>query len=157
MDRRHTHRHAGFNMAEITIALMVLSVGLISVVGFFPQGLVVQKRSQDQTIGANIASRIFARLESGTSAGDAIRSAENTTSKPVEDLIGSKIGFAEAPKPKFAEVAKGKYLVEIQREDSDLDMDLWRIRVYLPTDDPDKTEGDPVEYYQKMICKRPQP
>ena len=108
MLRRQHRRDAGFSMAEIAFALLVLGVGLVSVVGFFPQGILIQKRAQDRTAAANGAQRIAARIQSGTNATENLEADKLV----LFDDMAPSTGFGQ----QYLEMASGKYAVAIHYE-----------------------------------------
>lgn len=51
---------AGFSLTEVSLALLVIAVGMLSVVGLFPAGLDMSKRAIDETYAAFFADSTFA-------------------------------------------------------------------------------------------------
>jgi uncharacterized protein (TIGR02598 family) len=64
----------GFSLVEITLALGIVSLSLVSLIGLLPAGLGVLRESMDQTVHAAIVQRVasgltlaeFEKLESDT-------------------------------------------------------------------------------------------
>jgi type IV pilus modification protein PilV len=56
---RQTRTRAGFSLVEIMVALVVISVGLIAIVGLIPQGIQASRSAADNTIVATIVHDVF--------------------------------------------------------------------------------------------------
>jgi type II secretory pathway pseudopilin PulG len=52
-------RSAGFTLVEIALAILVVSIGLLSVFSLFPAGLVSNKAAIDDTYSAMFAEEVF--------------------------------------------------------------------------------------------------
>ena len=57
---------AGFTLVEVTIALGIISFGLIAILGLLPRGLTLVKESADESAAINILGGITAKLQSKT-------------------------------------------------------------------------------------------
>ncbi len=57
-------RAKAFSLVEVTLALGIISVSLLSLIGLVPAGLGVLRESMDQTVHAQIVQRITAGLVS---------------------------------------------------------------------------------------------
>ena len=57
-----TARRRGFSLAEVVIAIGVITVGLVSVLALFPTALQTNHSAQDETRAAHIAQSIFGSL-----------------------------------------------------------------------------------------------
>jgi prepilin-type N-terminal cleavage/methylation domain-containing protein len=55
-------QESGFSLIEISIALMVVAVGMLGVLSMFPVGLEQNERSINETYGALFAQEVFAGL-----------------------------------------------------------------------------------------------
>ena len=53
-----------FSLVEVAIALAVLAVGLLAIMGLFPQGLQASRDAADNTIAATIVQDLFSRIRS---------------------------------------------------------------------------------------------
>lgn len=53
-------RNSGFSLAEVTLAIGVISVSLLTMLGLMPTGLNSFKDATDSTIGAQIAQQVAA-------------------------------------------------------------------------------------------------
>lgn len=58
------HRAEAFSLVEVTLALGIVAVSLLSLLGLLPAGLGVLRESMDQTLHAQIVQRISAGLVS---------------------------------------------------------------------------------------------
>jgi prepilin-type N-terminal cleavage/methylation domain-containing protein len=56
-------RH-GFSLIEVVLAVAVIAVGLMAVIGLFPQGLQSSRETADNTIVATIVQDIFGTIRS---------------------------------------------------------------------------------------------
>lgn len=54
---------AGFTLIEITAALAILVMGILSILALYPVGLVATRRSEDLFIASKQAHEVFADLE----------------------------------------------------------------------------------------------
>lgn len=54
---------AGFSLVEVTIALLVVAVGLTATLGLFPEGLTATRKAVDNTETALFADYVFTTLE----------------------------------------------------------------------------------------------
>ncbi|HDL77943.1 MAG TPA: prepilin-type N-terminal cleavage/methylation domain-containing protein, partial [Lentisphaerae bacterium] len=62
--RRRTARHSyGYSLVEVSLALLVVGIGLVAVFGLFPEGLRSARRSVDDAQTAAFAQFVFASLE----------------------------------------------------------------------------------------------
>ena len=61
-------RKHGFSLAEVVIALGVITVGFIAVLGVFPIALQTGHSAQDETRAAHIAQSVFGSLVAGASS-----------------------------------------------------------------------------------------
>lgn len=52
----------GFNLIEITVALAVISFGIVAILGLLPTGLQASRAAADQTIAATLAQDFFSEL-----------------------------------------------------------------------------------------------
>src|SRR5438477_12330973 len=57
-----TGRRRGFSLAEVVIAIGVITVGLVSVLALFPTALQTNHSAQDETRAGHIAQSIFGSL-----------------------------------------------------------------------------------------------
>src|SRR5204863_637519 len=55
-------RRRGFSLAEVVIAIGVITVGLVSVLALFPTALQTNHSAQDETRAAHIAQSVFGSL-----------------------------------------------------------------------------------------------
>jgi len=55
-------RQNGFNLIEVTIALAVVSIGIIGVLSLLPHGLDAARNSADRTIAASVAQDLITDL-----------------------------------------------------------------------------------------------
>jgi uncharacterized protein (TIGR02598 family) len=55
----------GFSLAEVVIALGVITVGIIAVLGVFPTALQTGHSAQDETRAAHVAQSVFGSLVAG--------------------------------------------------------------------------------------------
>ena len=55
-------RQAGFSLAEVVLALAVITVGIVAVLGVFPAALQIGHSAQDETRAAHIAQSVFGSL-----------------------------------------------------------------------------------------------
>jgi uncharacterized protein (TIGR02598 family) len=62
-------RRLGFSLAEVVIALGIITVGIVAVLGVFPTTLQTGKSAQDETRAAHIAQSIFGSLVAGAPSG----------------------------------------------------------------------------------------
>lgn len=62
-------RTGAFSLVEVTLALGIVAVSLLSLIGLLPAGLGVLRESMDQTLHAQIVQRISAGLVSSEFAG----------------------------------------------------------------------------------------
>ncbi len=63
------HRAAAFSLVEVTLALGIVAVSLLSLIGLLPAGLGVLRESMDQTLHAQIVQRISSGLVSSEFVG----------------------------------------------------------------------------------------
>lgn len=56
------HAASAFSLVEVTLALGIVSVSLLSLIGLLPAGLGVLRESMDQTVHAQIVQRIASGL-----------------------------------------------------------------------------------------------
>jgi prepilin-type N-terminal cleavage/methylation domain-containing protein len=64
MRRMHTTHVAaspGFSLVEVVLALAVVAVGLITIIGLFPQGLSSARRAMDDSFCAMVAQDVIAQ------------------------------------------------------------------------------------------------
>jgi len=61
-------RTRGFSLAEVVIALGVVTVGIVAVLGVFPAALQTGHSAQDETRAAHIAQSVFGSLVAGASS-----------------------------------------------------------------------------------------
>ncbi len=54
----------GFSMTEVSLALLVIAVGLMAVIGLFPASLDQSKKAIDETYATFFAESVFASLKS---------------------------------------------------------------------------------------------
>ncbi|HMO05094.1 MAG TPA: prepilin-type N-terminal cleavage/methylation domain-containing protein [Kiritimatiellia bacterium] len=54
-----TRSRAGFSLVELSLALLVVSIGLISLIGLFPASLDMSKRAIDETYASFLADSAF--------------------------------------------------------------------------------------------------
>jgi type II secretory pathway pseudopilin PulG len=59
---RRRSRTVGFSLAEVVIALGVITVGIVAVLGVFPTALQTGHLAQDETRAAHIAQSVFGSL-----------------------------------------------------------------------------------------------
>jgi len=52
---KNTHANVGFTLVEVALSLLVLSIGLLAVMGLLPDGLRANKRAIDDTAAAMFA------------------------------------------------------------------------------------------------------
>jgi len=50
----------GFSLIEVVLALAVVAVGLVTIIGLFPQGLTSARRAMDDSLSAMVAQDAFA-------------------------------------------------------------------------------------------------
>jgi uncharacterized protein (TIGR02598 family) len=62
--RPPAHRAKAFSLVEVTLALGIVAVSLLSLIGLLPAGLGVLRESMDQTLHAQIVQRISSGLVS---------------------------------------------------------------------------------------------
>jgi len=60
-------RNAGFSLIEISLALLVISIGMIAIVGLFPTSLGMGKRAIDETYASFLADSAFASFKGAAS------------------------------------------------------------------------------------------
>src|SRR5436190_6443278 len=65
---RRLARRRGFSLAEVVIAIGVITVGLVSVLALFPTALQTNHSAQDETRAAHIAQSIFGSLVAGATS-----------------------------------------------------------------------------------------
>lgn len=58
--------HQGFTLAEMAVAIAILSVGILSILALYPMGLSTSKRAQDIAVAAKQARSVFDDLETMT-------------------------------------------------------------------------------------------
>lgn len=56
-------KRAGFTLVEIALALLVVSVGLVAVMGLFPTGLSTNRQALDETQAVLFAEEVFSGLQ----------------------------------------------------------------------------------------------
>lgn len=56
---QHRKQRSGFSLIEISLALLVIGVGLVSVIGLFPAGLNQARGATDETQAALFADEVF--------------------------------------------------------------------------------------------------
>lgn len=64
-----TEARSGFSLVEVSLALFVIAVGILSVVSLFPIGLDLSKRSIDETYASFFADSVFASYKGAIDAG----------------------------------------------------------------------------------------
>jgi len=82
---------AGFTLVEVTIALGIISFGLIAILGLLPRGLSLVKESADESAAINILGKITAELQSVTNP------TANNSSTNVFDAGGKKLVATSSP------------------------------------------------------------
>ncbi len=63
MKQMSAQRHSsssGFSLVEVVLALAVVAVGLITIIGLFPQGLSSARRAMDDSLSAMVAQDVIA-------------------------------------------------------------------------------------------------
>jgi uncharacterized protein (TIGR02598 family) len=55
---------SGFSLVEVALAVAVIAIGLIAILGLFPQGLHSARNAADNTLAATIAQDLFSQLRS---------------------------------------------------------------------------------------------
>jgi len=75
---------AGFTLVEVTIALGIISFGLIAILGLLPRGLSLVKESADESAAINILGKITAELQSTNipTSRNVVFDVEGTTNSP---------------------------------------------------------------------------
>ena len=58
--------HEGFTLIEVSLAITILVVGILSVLALYPLGLVSSKKSEDTFIASNQAQEVFDELKDMT-------------------------------------------------------------------------------------------
>ncbi len=71
---------AGFSLVEVVLALAVVAVGLITIIGLFPQGLSSARRAMDDSLSAMVAQDVIAERRILIQNGGA--TIGNTTAEP---------------------------------------------------------------------------
>lgn len=81
MNHARTHSiptaRGGFSLVEVTLALAICAIGLLSVLGLFPQALTSARNAADNTISATIVQDVFSTLRSGSFANADLSSVGN--------------------------------------------------------------------------------
>ena len=62
--KKFWHGEPGFSLIEVTLALGIVSIGLIAILGLLPHGIESGRRAADNTIAATIAQDVFGTLRS---------------------------------------------------------------------------------------------
>lgn len=63
-------RRGGFSLAEMLLAIFILSIGVISVAAIFPAGISLQRQTNDDTLGPMVAQSAIALIRSRVSQED---------------------------------------------------------------------------------------
>jgi uncharacterized protein (TIGR02598 family) len=63
MKRFFSTRSQAFSLVEVTLALGIISLGLIAIMGLVPKGLVIVKESADEAAALNILSAVSSDLQ----------------------------------------------------------------------------------------------
>ena len=56
---------SAFSLVEVAVAVAVIAIGLLVVIGLFPQGLQSARDAADNTLSATIAQNLFGQLRNG--------------------------------------------------------------------------------------------
>ncbi|MGD0650814.1 MAG: hypothetical protein ABSA97_06705 [Verrucomicrobiia bacterium] len=56
---------AAFSLIEVALAVAVIAIGLLAVIGLFPQGLQSARDAADNTLSATIVQNLFGQLRNG--------------------------------------------------------------------------------------------
>lgn len=59
-------KRCGFSLVEVSLALLVVSIGLLAIVGLFPTSLGMGKRAIDETYASFLADSAFASFKGAT-------------------------------------------------------------------------------------------
>lgn len=108
-DPTATRTTAGFSLVEVTLALLVVAVGLTATLGLFPEGLTATREAVNNTETALFADYIFTTLE--LSAAFECLEVEKVTASIVEKGTShfiSEMFSTSAPDSKFSIHADGK-------------------------------------------------
>ena len=65
-DSRKLTARGAFSLIEVVLALAVIAIGLLAVIGLFPQGLQSARDAADNTLSATIVQDLFSQLRNST-------------------------------------------------------------------------------------------
>ena len=49
------HKHTGFSLIELLLAIFILALGIISIAALFPAGISQQQKAADEVVGSIVA------------------------------------------------------------------------------------------------------
>ena len=92
MTRVQQRRHGklGYSLVEVSLALLVVAIGLLTIFALFPGGLDLSRKSVDATEVAAFAEFVFAGLDgmaSSTNADDWTSFVNNATDLPLTYML----------------------------------------------------------------------
>lgn len=88
---RIRRNRAAFSLVEVCLAVAVVAIGLLAVIGLFPQGLQSARDAADNTMSATIVQDLLSQLRGGTFNNVVISVPAATPSNVVIDLTSSFI------------------------------------------------------------------
>lgn len=90
------NRTGGFSLVEVTLAMAIAAVGLVSIIGMLPQGMQTMRDAGDRAIEARIHQQILGELQM-TPFGDSNSSALDTYDglEIYYDAQGEELGDAQ--------------------------------------------------------------
>lgn len=83
----------GFSLVEVTIAMAIAAIGILSVIGLIPQGMETMREATDQAVEGRIHQQILSELQMADF--DALDTVYNSASGPLQfyyDDQGEEIG-----------------------------------------------------------------
>ena len=64
------HKHTGFSLIELLLAIFILALGIISIAALFPAGISQQQKAADEVVGSIVAQNALSIIRSRTSQED---------------------------------------------------------------------------------------
>ncbi|GAA0450492.1 type II secretion system protein [Alkalibacillus silvisoli] len=120
----------GFTLIEILGAITILSIVLISFIGFFSQSIILSSKVEDELTAINIAESVLSEIKDDPSE--------------VESYNGRRIVENERNYYPFIEIYSGE---ELSKTENDLNLDQVIVQVYAETPNPSENNTPSAELF----------
>jgi uncharacterized protein (TIGR02598 family) len=122
----HAGSTRGFSLIEVVLALAVVAVGLVTIIGLFPQGLNSARRAMDDSLSAMVAQDVLAARRVSIQDGKAAIGIVAATDSPLwYDATGTNLESA-------ASSINAMYKCEIRATKINSQLEQTEVDIYWP-------------------------